>query len=36
MLAVISADAYPFFGFSDLTFHVEDAGIGVFWWLCAT
>ena len=31
MLAVISVDAYPFLAFSDLTFHLEDTGIVVFW-----
>ena len=32
MGAVISADAYHFFlAFSDLTGHLEDTGIGVFW-----
>ena len=29
--AVISVDAYPFLGFSDLTCHLEHTGIGVFW-----
>ena len=24
MVAVISVDAYPFLGFSDLTYHLED------------
>ena len=33
--AVISADAYPFFAFSDLTCHLEDTGIGVLWLDCA-
>ena len=35
---MISVDAYPFFfflTFSDLTFYLEDAGIGVFWLQCA-
>ena len=31
VVAVISVDAYPFFAFSDLTCHLEDTGIGVFW-----
>ena len=31
MVAVISVDAYPFLGFSDLTCHLEDTGIGAFW-----
>ena len=28
---VVSVDAYPFLDFSDLTCHLEDTGIGVFW-----
>ena len=28
MVAVISADAYAFLAFSDLTCHLEDNGIG--------
>ena len=35
VVAVISVDAYPFLAFSDLTFHFEDTGIGVFWLHCA-
>ena len=35
MVAVISLDAYPSLAFSDLTFHLEDVGIGVFWLHCA-
>ena len=35
MVAVISVDAYPFLVFSDLTCHLEDTGIGVFWLYCA-
>ena len=31
MLDVISVEAYPIFSFSDLTCHLEDTGIGVFW-----
>ena len=31
VLAVISVDTYPFLGFSDMTCHLEDMGIGVFW-----
>ena len=31
----INVDAYPFLAFSDLTCHLEDTGIGVFWLLCA-
>ena len=30
-VAVISVDGYPFLDFSDLTCHLEDTGIGVFW-----
>ena len=36
VVAVISVDVYPFFAFSDLTCHLEDTGIGVFWLHCAT
>ena len=32
---VVAVDAYPFFAFSDLTCHLEDTGIGVFWLHCA-
>ena len=35
MVAVISVDAYPFLAFSDLNYHLEDKGIGVFWLHCA-
>ena len=35
VVAVISTDAYPFLVFSDLTCHLEDTGIGVFWLHCA-
>ena len=35
VIAVISVDAYPFLAFSDLTCHLEDTGIGVFWLHCA-
>ena len=31
MVAVIIIDAYSFLAFSDLTSHLEDTGIGVFW-----
>ena len=31
MVAVINVDAYPFLNLSDLTCHLEDTGIGVFW-----
>ena len=36
VVAVISVDAYPFFDFSDLTCHLEDMGIDVFWLHCAS
>ena len=36
VVAVISVDAYPFLAFSDLTCHLEDTGVGVFWLHCAT
>ena len=36
VIAVISIDAYAFLAFSDLTFQLEDTGIGVFWLHCAT
>ena len=32
---VISVDAYPFLAFSDLTCHLQDMGISVFWLHCA-
>ena len=35
VVAVISVDAYPFSAFLDLTCHLEDTGIGVFWLHCA-
>ena len=35
MVAVDSVDAYRFLAFSDLTCHLEDIGIGVFWFHCA-
>ena len=35
VVAMISVDAYPFLAFSDLTCHLEDMGIGVFWLHCA-
>ena len=31
VVAVISVDAYPFSASSHLTCHLEDTGIGVFW-----
>ena len=36
VVAVISVDAYPFLAFPGLTCHLEDTGIGVFWFHCAT
>ena len=33
---LIIVDAYPFLAFSDLTCHLEDTGIVVFWLHCAT
>ena len=36
VVAVISVDAYPFLAFTDLTCHLEDTGVGVFWLHCAT
>ena len=35
VVAGIIVDAYPFLGFSDLTCHLEDTGISVFWLHCA-
>ena len=35
VVAVISVDAYPFLAFSDVTCHLEDTEIGVFWLHCA-
>ena len=35
VVAVIRVDAYPFLAFSDLSRHLEDTGIGVFWLRCA-
>ena len=31
VVAVISVDTYPFLAFSDLTCHLDDIEIGVFW-----
>ena len=31
MAAVISVDAYSFLSFSNLTGHLKDTGLGVFW-----
>ena len=36
VVAVISVDAYLFLAFSDLTCHLKDTGIGIFWLHCAT
>ena len=33
--AMIGVDAYPFLAFLDLTGHLENTGIGVFWFDCA-
>ena len=35
MVAVISVGIYPLLAFYDLTCHIEDTGIGVFWLHCA-
>ena len=35
VVVAISVDAYPFLAFSDLTCHLEDTGIGIFWLHCA-
>ena len=35
VVAVIIVDAYPSLAFSDLTCHLQDTGIGVFWLHCA-
>ena len=35
VVAVISVDANPFLAFWDLTCHLENKGVGVFWLLCA-
>ena len=35
VVPVVSVDAYPFLAFPDLTCHLEDSGIGVFWLHCA-
>ena len=36
MVAVISVDAYPFLAFLDLTCHLDDTEIRVFWLHCVT
>ena len=35
VVAVITVDAYPFLAFSDLTWYLEDTGIGAFRLHCA-
>ena len=35
MVAVITVNAYPPLAFSDLTCHLENIGVGVFWLRCA-
>ena len=35
VVALISVDAYLCLAFSDLTCHLEDTGVGVFWLHCA-
>ena len=35
VVAVINVDAYPFLALSDLTCHLKDTGISVFWLHCA-
>ena len=35
VVAAIRVDAYPFLAFSELTCHLEDTRIGVFWLHCA-
>ena len=35
VVAVSIVDAYPFFALSDLTCHLQDTGLGVFWLHCA-
>ena len=36
VVALISVDAYPFMAFLDLTCHLQDKGIGAFWFHCAS
>ena len=36
VVAVIRVDAHPFMTFLDLTFHLEDTGVHVFWLHCAS
>ena len=35
MVAVINVNGYPFLPYLDLTCHLEDTGIGIFWLHCA-
>ena len=35
VVAVISVDAYPVLALSDLTCHLGDTGVGLFWLHCA-
>ena len=35
VVAVISVDAYPIWAFLDMTYHLEDTGLSVFWLHCA-
>ena len=35
VVALISVDAYLFLAFPDLSCHLEDIGIDVFWFYCA-
>ena len=35
VVVVISVDAYLFLAFLDLTCHLENTGIGIFWLHCA-
>ena len=35
VIAVVSADTYPSLAFSDLTYHLQDTEIYVFWLHCA-
>ena len=36
VVAVISIHDYPYLVFSELTCHLEDTEVGVFWLHCAT
>ena len=35
VVAVINVNGYPFLPYLDLTCHLEDTGIGIFWLHCA-